>query len=310
MSGFLEALHLAPTAASNERTRRKAQELTAFVRDDGEAAKAGPVDAVVEALRDVPLQEAERVLVDFLEHQPKRELMLAFRDGRLFKATAGESKKEYDGKASAPLPELAGGESFAGSVLTHTHPDGSPLSRGDVMLAVKNNLLEIRATGRFGTYALRRSGDDWGKASVGEVFSAYAGGGAQAWAKMADERVPDELKKAARPRKGAATEDDAARSAPLGDRSAGLQAPTARGGATKPKATELRPKAQGGNKAGATFAEDLCMVEHYACLTLAAKFGLSYMHPDEAQLVGSRVALYEVRDAAADDKRAGMQYDL
>jgi Domain of unknown function (DUF4157) len=71
-------------------------------------------------------------------------------------------------------------------VVTHNHPGGAPLSDGDVGLAVGRGIREIRATGRYGTFSLKRTGPNW-KISQEDVQAAF-GQGEKAWQEVCESK--------------------------------------------------------------------------------------------------------------------------
>jgi len=50
---------------------------------------------------------------------------------------------------------------LADKILVHNHPSGGPFSKGDILMAIQYNLAEVRATGKFGTYIMRRPERGW-----------------------------------------------------------------------------------------------------------------------------------------------------
>jgi hypothetical protein len=111
------------------------------------------------------------------------ELGLIYKGGVLQQVLKGNAAKpgaNAQVKVSPEALQAAGGGTDL--VVTHNHPGGAPLSRGDVSLAVdpKRNLQEIRATGQYGSFAVGRRTTAWGKVDTGAVFDAYARGEA-AW---------------------------------------------------------------------------------------------------------------------------------
>ncbi len=70
---------------------------------------------------------------------------------------------------------LAKENSLQDEVLTHNHPGGAPLHQGDVLSAVDKGIKEVRATGMYGTFVLRRTDEAW-QISQEQVASAFAQG--------------------------------------------------------------------------------------------------------------------------------------
>lgn len=48
-----------------------------------------------------------------------------------------------------------------GKILVHNHPSGGAFSSNDVLMAIQADLLEVRATGRKGTYIMHRPKQGW-----------------------------------------------------------------------------------------------------------------------------------------------------
>ena len=235
-----EALGLRRPAGGGEAnpTPIKVSQLYIAIADKMPSTASGSLRDAVAVLGDLSVAQAEAALVGLLAREPLREMLLAYKDGILVDATIGAMKTKDAPKATAPIPEDM---DLDGAVLTHTHPDGSPLSRGDVSAAHGKNMEEIRAVGRNGVFSLRRSGRNWVSKPTA-ITEYYAMQGPAAWKAAAGRFARDHAK--------------------------------------------YRPNlAIPDTKRGATFAEDLCMGEHFACKELAAKFGWTYEHPDEAQLV-------------------------
>jgi hypothetical protein len=241
-----------------------------------QADYSGDLGDSFEHLKELGTEDAEKVLVGLLDTQDKREMLLAYKDGALIAATIGATKKAGAEKAQAPLPKDGKDDiiDVAGTVITHTHPEGSPLSKGDVQIAIGRNVLEMRATGRNGTFALRRGADGWG-AEVEDVTEFYASKGPAVWKSLADAVVAEKF------------------------------------GQPAPKADQLFPiGGDTASKQGANFAQDNCMQEHYALEELAKAHGLTYRSPDAKELAMWRLELYERRDGTGADKRAAFQGDF
>jgi len=248
-------------------THIKVSQLYIAIADKMKSTDSGSFEDAVKVLGELPVSEAEDALVGLLARESKREMLLVYKDGKLVNATLGAAKSDDAPKATAPVPENV---DLADTVVTHTHPDGSPLSKGDILVAIDKNVLEIRATGRNGTFSMRRTGSDWGDAKKlgSSVTSSYAFGGSSLW-------------------KGSAKKFT---------------------GKVSPQ--EYRPnKSLVVAKRGANFAEDLSMVEHYACKELAKACKWTYSHPSEQSLAKARLSLYEIRGETGSDKREGFSSD-
>lgn len=82
---------------------------------------------------------------------------------------AADSKTRENASVSFPEAFTEGVKTRTGVqdiVVTHTHPNGSPFSSWDIIMAVKQNYKEIRAVGALGTYSLRRRGARWPVADI------------------------------------------------------------------------------------------------------------------------------------------------
>lgn len=243
------------------------------------AEHQGDLGAVSKRFEGLSLDEAETALVHLLDVHDKREVLLAYRDGALLAATMGPAARAGDAKATAPLPltddDDATAVDLAGAVVTHTHPGGSPLSKADVSVAIDRNLQEIRATGRNGTFSLKRPAarSDWGLTV--EAVAGYFAAAMGTWRTRADLFV--------KPAKG--------------DK-AGLLAPN-----------WLPRDDPSASKQGACFAEDNCMQEHFALLQVAKQSGAIYSGPGTAELAAWRIGFYERRQATGADSRKGFGTD-
>jgi len=241
------------------------------------SADAGNIPAAIENLAALAPHEAEDVLVRMLDDdlQPQRELLLAYKDGKLVAATAGMAKTSDDVKATAPLPKKEGTDQnmdLVDAVVTHTHPAGSPLSGGDIRVAINANVAEMRAVGSNGAFSMKRGPNGWG-IDPEDAFGFYSQQGQRGWAPYA-QTICSSLK---------------------------LDKP----------ANELPADTDSTvTKRGKTYAEDMFMSEHFACLALAQKFGWTYEHPDTEMLAKQRLALYELRELNKADERTGTKTDV
>lgn len=171
-------------------THIKVSQLYIAIADKMPSTASGRLRDAVAVLGDLPVAEAEAALAGLLEREPMREMLLAYKNGVLVEATIGATKTKDAPKATAPVPEDM---DLDGAVLTHTHPDGSPLSRGDVSAAHGKNMQEIRAVGRNGVFSLRRNKATW-IAKPTAITEYYAMQGPAAWKAAAGRFVADPAK--------------------------------------------------------------------------------------------------------------------
>jgi hypothetical protein len=147
-------------------------------------------------------------------------------------------------------------------IVTHNHPQSTPLSCYDVVFASKKNLKEIRAVGEQGTFSIQRLDARWDTVTPEEILQVVNKTGPAEWRKVC----------------------------PKEDRN-------------------LRPQKEV-KKAGATFAEDPALCEHFAYKALAEQYPdkIQYRHPDEKAFIQSRKALYEDRPEDFADRFRGLAY--
>ncbi|MFP4124873.1 hypothetical protein [Coleofasciculus sp.] len=68
-----------------------------------------------------------------------------------------------------------GKASHIDQIITHNHPDGTPLNQGDILSAIAKDAKEVQAVGHYGKFSLRRKDDTW-QISQEQVARAYAQG--------------------------------------------------------------------------------------------------------------------------------------
>jgi hypothetical protein len=165
----------------------------------------------------------------------------------------GKRLPAEEGLAAPVSPDHESIEVRRNTVVTHTHPSGSALSKGDIAAAIDGDVAEMRSVGKFGTYSLRRPATGWpkdlaDKAKLEKYLNIlYRMTGPAAWADYAktlgEERPKNEK------RKGAATSENTKASAIY-------------------QIANWRPKNEAALLIGTTFAEDMFMEKHFANLAL------------------------------------------
>jgi hypothetical protein len=200
-----------------------------------------------------------------------------------------------EGLAASVAPEHESIEVRRDTVVTHTHPSGSALSKGDIAAAIDGDVAEMRAVGKFGTYTLRRPQAGWPKQLADKkkletyLSILYRVDGPKAWRQKAE--------------------------------SLGGEAPKQKRGVAKTLETRKGPdiyafanwraKDSAALLIGDTFAADMFMEKHYANLALKDLFSAEFSTTaDLNALIQERLKLYEPRESTGADKRAGFGYEL
>lgn len=202
--------------------------------------------------------------------------------------TRPEKAAAFEEGLSVPTPpEHDPIEIRQNAVVTHTHPSGSALSKGDIAAAVEGDVAEMRAVGRFGSYSILRPATGWpaeykdNKKLQTHLNGLYGDNGkaAEKWER----------------------------------RAALISLPSKKGQkGQKEKQIEVkdwRPKDTAALLVGETFSKDFFMIKHYANRELGAAFGFS-SNADLSQLIAVRQELYEPREPTGADTRAGFGTDI